>query len=132
MIMSLFKRKIKNNQKKNSVSKWPDYVITLNNKNFNDFIKKYPFSLIDFWAPWCAPCKSMSTRLRRLSKIYKGKVAFGKIDTQKYQDIAKKNKIMGIPHIIIYNYGNKVGSLTGLKSIGDLKDIIDELLKKNI
>ena len=132
MVLGLFKRKVLRDpdRKASSVGKWPDYVVTLNGKNFNEFIQKYPLSLVDFWAPWCAPCRTMAPRLRRLSKIYKGKVAFGKIDTQANEAIAKKYKIMGIPHLMFFRYGKKVSTVTGVRSIGDLKDIIDDLLKK--
>jgi len=111
--------------------KWPEHVIELDEKGFEEFIKKYPLSIIDFWAPWCAPCKSMAPRLRRLSNIYKGKVAFGKINTQENQKIAKKYKIMGIPHLGFFRYGKKISSITGLKSVGDIKEVIDKILKKD-
>ena len=132
MVLGLFKRKVfrDSDHKISSVGKWPDYVVTLNGKNFSKFIQKYPLSLVDFWAPWCAPCRAMAPRLRRLSKIYKGKVAFGKLDTQTNKDIAKKYKIMGIPHLIFFCYGKKVSTVTGVRSVGDLKDITDDLLKK--
>ena len=132
MVLGLFKWKVLRDpdRKVSSVGKWPDYVVTLNGKNFNEFIQKYPLSLVDFWAPWCAPCRTMAPRLRRLSKIYKGKVAFGKLDTQANEDIAKKYKIMGIPHLMFFRYGKKVSTVTGVRSVGDLKDIIDDLLKK--
>ena len=109
MIISNFFLKKKKNYNENSIPSidWPDHIITLEEKNFNDFIEKYPFSIVDFWAPWCKPCKSMSPRLRRLSKIYKGKIAFGKFNTQKNQDITKKYNIMGIPNLIIFNYGKE-------------------------
>jgi thioredoxin 1 len=72
----------------------------------------------------------MAPRLRRLSKIYKGKVAFGKLDIQNNQDIARQYKIIGIPHLVFFKNGKKISSITGVKSIGDLKDTIDALLKK--
>ncbi|MCD6237674.1 MAG: thioredoxin, partial [Thermoplasmata archaeon] len=68
---------------------WPDYVISLDGKTFDEFIYRYPLSMVDFWAPWCGPCRVMLPRLRKLSKIYKGKVAFGRLNTQENQDIAK-------------------------------------------
>jgi len=109
---------------------WPDYTVSLDEENFEEFIQKYPLTIIDFWAPWCAPCRAMAPRLRRLSKIYKGKVAFGKLDTQKNQDIAKQYKIMGIPYLIFFKYGKKVTSITGVKSVGDIKNVIEHLLDK--
>jgi len=109
---------------------YPDHVITLDSKRFNAFIEKYPLSVVDFWASWCAPCKAMAPRMRRLSKIYKRKVAFGKLDTQKNQGIAKKYKIQPIPHLIIFSYGKKVLSIAGLRSVGNLKKTIGEILIK--
>lgn len=117
-------------QRTPSVNDWPDYVVTLEGKNFNEFIQRYPLSLVDFWAPWCAPCKVIAPRIRRLSKIYKGKVAFGRLNTQKNEDVAKQYHIMGIPHLAFFRYGKKITSITGVRSVGDIKDTIDDLLKK--
>ena len=133
ILFGIFKRKRKNdNSHQNipSVDKWPDYVVTLDKTNFNEFIQKYPLSIVDFWAPWCAPCRIIAPRIRRLSKIYKGKVAFARLNTQKNEDIAKQYKIMGIPHLVFFCYEKKVTSITGVRSVGDIKNIIDELLKK--
>ena len=123
-------KKNKQDRKILSADEWPDYIVTLDEKNFDDFIQKYPLSIIDFWAPWCNPCKAMMPRLRRLSKIYKGQLAFGRLDTQKNKNLANKYKIMSIPNLIFFSYGKKISSFTGLKSVGDIKDIIDDLLKK--
>ena len=133
VVLGLFNRKKEKRdtyQNDLSASEWPDYIITLDEKNFSEFIQKYPLSAVDFWAPWCAPCRTMGPRLRRLSKIYKGKVAFGKLNTQENEDIAKKYKIMDIPHLIFFCNGKKISSATGVKSVGALKDTIDDLLKE--
>ena len=111
-------------------NEWPDHAVTLDVKNFNEFIQKYPLSVVDFWAPWCGPCRAMIPRLRRLSTIYKGEVAFGRLNTQQNKDIPQQYKIMGIPHLAFFSYGKKLTSTTGVKSVGDIKDIIDDLLKK--
>jgi len=129
--LGFLKRKKDSAKKPLQSKEWPDHVVTLEGENFNNFIEKYPLSIVDFWAPWCAPCRTMSPRLRRLSKIYKGKVAFGKLDTQKNHNIAKKHKIIGIPHFGFFSYGKKVAEMTGAKSVGDIKDTIDDLLKKS-
>jgi len=131
--LGIFKRKEGKHgfdQKVPSVDEWPDYVVTLEKRNFDDFIQKYPLSIVDFWAPWCAPCRVIAPRIRRLSKIYKGKVAFGRLNTQNNEDIAKQYHIMGIPHLVFFRYGKKVTSITGVRSIGDLKDTVDDLLKR--
>ena len=74
----------------------------------------------------------MLPRLRKLSKIYKGKVAFGRLNTQENQDIAKRYRITSIPYLIVFSYGKKVTALTGVKSVGDIKTVIDRLLKKGL
>ena len=131
--LGIFKRKEGKHgfvQKVPSVDEWPDYVVSLEKKNFDDFIQKFPLSIVDFWAPWCAPCRVIAPRIRRLSKIYKGKVAFGRLNAQMNEDIAKQYHIMGIPHLVFFRYGKKVTSITGVRSIGDLKDTVDDLLKR--
>jgi thioredoxin 1 len=129
--MAIFKRKTNNeNNSKKINEEVIDQIVTLDNKNFNQFIDKYSLSVVDFWAPWCIPCRELTPRFRRLLKIYRGQVAFGKLDTQKYPDIAKKYKILAIPHIKFFSFGKKISSLTGLKSVGDLKKEIDACNKK--
>ena len=112
------------------IEKVNSYVETLDKKNFDVFISKYPLSVVDFWAPWCAPCKELVPRFRRLLKIYDGKVAFGKLDIQNNPDIAQKYRILGIPHVIFFSFGKKITSLSGLKSINKMKEKIDNCYKK--
>ena len=128
--MNLFKKKYNRNKiiNKKYDLVYPDHVKILDKNNFDDFINKYPLSVVDFWAPWCIHCRTMAPRIRRLSVIFKGKVAFGKIDTSKNQDISKNFKILSIPHLIFFQNGNKISSITGLKSTGEIKKVIDNLL----
>jgi thioredoxin 1 len=111
-------------------SDFPKHVEELDKESFDDFINTYPLTIIDFWAPWCKPCKTMLPRLRRLERIFQGKVAFGRINTQNEKKIAKKYKIRGLPHFGIFRYGEKIGSATGSQSVGDLKDTINKYLSK--
>jgi len=111
-------------------SEWPDHIIALNGKKFDEFIRKYPLSIIDFWAPWCGPCKTIAPRIRQLSKEYKGQVAFGKVNIDNHKDIAKRFHVSGIPNLSFFSYGEKITNLTGVKPISDIQYEIEEILAK--
>ena len=109
---------------------WPDHIITLNDRKFGDFIDKYPLSVVDFWAPWCSPCKKIAPWLRQLSKKYKNKVAFGKINVDNYKEIGQQYHIMGILNLVFFSYGEKVTNIVGVQPISDIQKKIDEILAK--
>ena len=107
---------------------WPDHVVNLDENTFDDFIKGYPYAVVDFWASWCGPCKAMGPRLRRVSKLYQGTVAFGKLDVQKYKKTADRYHVRGIPHLVFFHNGKVVSSVTGVRSIGDLKQAVEAMI----
>ena len=129
-MIKLFKKKEEATKKQLNKSDWPTHVLTLDGKNFDEFIEKYPLSIVDFWAPWCGPCKAMLPRLRRLERLFQGKVAFGRLNTEQEKEIAKRYNIMGIPHFGFFRYGKKIGMVTGVKSVGDMTTSIESYLSK--
>ncbi len=129
-MMGIFNKakKVSVDQIASSPEKWPDYVSSLDGRTFYDFIKRYPVVMVDFWAEWCAPCRAVLPRMRRLSKIYKKKVVFGRINIEESKDIAKKLKISSIPTIIIFKDGKRVSTLMGSQSTGKMKNEINKFL----
>ena len=111
-------------------SEWPDHIITLDNDKFDDFVDKFPVVVIDFWAPWCQPCKALGPRLRQVSKIYRGKVAFGKVNIDNYKDLAKRFHILSIPNLMFFSYGEKVTNLMGVRPIKEIQIKIDGIIKR--
>ena len=61
--------------------------IVLTDSNFGSEVAKYPIMLVDFWAPWCGPCKMVSPIIEQLVKEYSGKIAFGKVNVHDNQRI---------------------------------------------
>ncbi len=102
----------------------------LDKKNFDDFIERYPVSLVDFYSPTCGPCAGFSRTIRQVSRNYKHRVAFGKLDVTENQELAKRFKVMSVPYTVIFSYGKKVYTLMGKKTERELARVLDQMLDK--
>ncbi len=87
--------------------------IGLTDSNFANEISKYPIMLVDFWAPWCGPCRMVSPIIEQLSREYSGKVAFGKVNVDENQRIATSFGIQSIPTLMIFRNGKAVDVMVG-------------------
>ena len=87
--------------------------IGLTDSNFASEISKYPIMLVDFWAPWCGPCRVVSPIIEQLSREYSGKVAFGKVNVDENQRIAASFGIQSIPTLMIFRNGKAVDVMVG-------------------
>jgi thioredoxin 1 len=87
--------------------------IGLTDSNFASEISKYPIMLVDFWAPWCGPCRMVSPIIEQLSREYSGKVAFGKVNVDENQRIATSFGIQSIPTLMIFRNGKAVDVMVG-------------------
>ncbi|MBI3974520.1 MAG: thioredoxin [Chloroflexi bacterium] len=81
--------------------------------------------LVDFWAPWCAPCRAIAPILEDLAQEYQGKMTFAKLNTDDNQRTAMKYGIMAIPTLLIFRGGNEVARITGVQPKSALKRQID-------
>lgn len=84
--------------------------------------------LVDFWAPWCGPCKMVAPVVEELAKEYAGKMKIGKVDVDSNSKTATQFGIMSIPTIIFFKHGKVMGQLAGAASKLDLKRKIEENL----
>lgn len=91
----------------------------------NDVIKADKPVLVDFWAPWCGPCRAISPLVEQLADEYQGKVGFAKLNTDDNQRTAMKFGVMAIPTLILFRDGNEVARITGVRPKADLKRTID-------
>lgn len=82
--------------------------------------------LVDFWAPWCGPCRTMNPIIEDLAKEYKNVIKVGKLNTDRNQQFSKNMKIQTIPLIIVYKDGEEKMRLTGVTSKEKLEKIIKE------
>ena len=84
--------------------------------------------LVDFWAPWCGPCKMMAPILEEVASEYEGKARICKINTDDARDSAIEFGISAIPTIILFKDGQVHKKWVGLTSKKDVAAAIDELL----
>jgi len=101
--------------------------IELNNANFEETTKE-GVSFIDFWAPWCGPCRMLTPIVEELANDFEGKANICKVNTDEEQDLAVKYGIRSIPTMIILKNGEIFDTMVGVKSKGDISAKIDEAL----
>ena len=87
-------------------------VIELTSQNFNQEIINNDLLLVDFWAEWCGPCKSMHPIFTRMAKKYK-RVRFARVNVDNAQDIAMKYGVQSIPTFIMFKNGEIVNTMVG-------------------
>ena len=103
-------------------------VTDLNDSNFNEFTNE-GISLVDVWAPWCGPCKTIGPVIDKLSSDYKdSEVKFGKLNADDNSEIVRNLGVRNIPTILIYKNGEIVDRTVGMVSEGQLKELIDNQL----
>ena len=87
--------------------------------------------LVDFWAPWCGPCRALSPTIDKLAATYSGRVKVAKLNVDDAGDIASKYGITSIPRVLVFKGGDKPRrSIVGLVSETELAKAIDGVLQE--
>ena len=102
--------------------------LNLDDSNFAQTINKYPLLLVDFWAPWCGPCRMMSPIIDQVGKEYIGKLVVGKVNVDENPNISGQFGISSIPTLILFKRGQAVKNIIGSVS----KSRIDEMVKMHL
>ena len=84
--------------------------------------------LVDFWAPWCGPCRAMSPTVDAVADEYAGKVKVGKLNTDDNQGTATRYQIRGIPTLLLFKGGKVVDQRVGAIGKPDMKKMLDAQL----
>ena len=86
--------------------------------------------LVDFWAPWCGPCRIVGPALEKLSSEYINKLKFAKLNVDDSQEIAAKFDVRGIPCMIVFKNGHEIDRIIGAFPEPTLRQKIDLILAK--
>ena len=85
--------------------------------------------LVDFWAPWCGPCRMVAPVVDELAKEYDGRVSFGKVNVDDSPKIASQYGIMSIPTLILFKDGKPVSNIVGFRPKDELKQNLEAALE---
>jgi thioredoxin 1 len=106
----------------------PD-LMTITDQNFQTEVlgSEMPV-LVDFWATWCGPCRSIAPAVEELAKQYAGKIKVGKLDIDAHQDVPQKYSIMSIPTLMMFKGGQLADQVVG--NVGKAK--LEEMIKRSL
>ena len=104
-------------------------VIEINDANFESVVLKSEIPvLVDFWAPWCGPCKLLGPTLEEISLEKERKLAIVKINIDENQEMAAKYGIKSIPTMLIFNKGDLKNQLVGSMPKKNIEDVLSQEL----
>jgi thioredoxin 1 len=89
-------------------------VLTLGDENFKkEVLESNVPVLVDFWAPWCAPCRMIAPAVDELASKYAGKVKVGKMNIDEHQMVPQQYNVMSIPMLLVFKNGQPVSQVVG-------------------
>jgi thioredoxin 1 len=104
-------------------------VIEIMDQDFDQEVLKSSLPVIvDFWAPWCGPCRQIGPMVDKLSEEYKGKLKFCKVNVDENHDTASKYHVMSIPTLLLFKKGELSDQSIGALSEKALRSKIQDLL----
>lgn len=96
---------------------------------FDKVIGKNDLAVVDFWAPWCGPCRMIAPIIEELSKTFAGKAVIAKVNIDENQQTPTKFGIMSIPTILLFKKGKLVDKVVGYLPKENLEERIQAQLK---
>ena len=103
-------------------------VRDLNEKDFETAVAEKKVSLIDFWAPWCGPCRMTGPQVEAAAEELDGKASFFKVNVDDNPGLARQFGVMSIPTLIVLQDGEEDARMVGARNREDIKAAVEEWL----
>ena len=104
--------------------------LTLNQQNIDELLSQSVLPVIvDFWAPWCGPCKSFAPTFKTSAAKFVNQVIFAKVDTEAEQMLSAKYNIKSIPTLAYFWQGKELGRISGALPASQLNDLVLQLIQ---
>ncbi len=100
----------------------------VSDSDFDEQLLNHDLILVDFWAPWCGPCRMVGPVIRQLAKDYGGRVAFGKLNTDENPKTSLRYRVMSIPTLILFKKGKSVEVTVGAAPRRNIEAMIQKHL----
>jgi len=109
------------------------HTVKLTDENFEEKVTKNNLPvLVDFWAPWCGPCRMLSPILEELSFEYKDRVVIGKVNVEQNPHLSQYFKIKSIPTLAFIKNGRLVERISQLVPKPNLQEMLDDLISLEV
>ena len=103
-------------------------VRDLNEKDFETAVAEKKVSLIDFWAPWCGPCRMTGPQVEAAAEELDDKASFFKVNVDDNPGLARQFGVMSIPTLIVLQDGEEAARMVGARNREDIKAAVEEWL----
>ena len=106
-------------------------MLELNQQNFRGELSGSELVLVDFWAPWCGPCKMIAPIVAEIAAEYAGRIKVGKVNVDDNQELAGQLNIMSIPTLCLFKQGQLLAQIVGFRPKKELKAELEKHLASN-
>jgi len=103
-------------------------ILELTSANFKSTVESGTPVLVDFWAPWCGPCRVIAPILEEVAREFDGKARVGKVNVDDSPDIASQFGVRGIPTLILFKNGQIQGQMVGVNPKSNIVSLVQKSL----